>query len=422
MSRAQIAIIGAGISGLCLAWYLQKKSAGRADILVFEKEARVGGWLESSMQGSFLFERGPRTLRSKSDLFLQLVKDLEIEEEVLTSSPEASIRYLASKEGSLEMMPRNMKDLIFSPLGRTILKGVGRSLFFPKKVKSDTSVEEYFSKRFGKNFTEQCIDPLTAGIYAALPWNLSMQSAFPDFGSFFQKKRASLLYSFRKGMAFLPKTVAERLTAKISLSCPVTAVFRHKSKIEIHTQGAGVYEVDRLFCAISAETLASLFPELAPLCLQIPSSKVVSVSFGFLQKAHLLPKGFGFLCSSSVESSLLGVIFDSNIFPRGNNHTTLSVMMGGERDSSLFELSDSEVIEKAERFFRKYLRIGDLYDEVLVSRASIPKYQVGHKELVKKLEHSLDGVHLVGSGFYGVSVADCIESAYKAANQYHLLT
>ena len=414
--RKQIGIIGAGISGLCLAWFLQKKLEDKADILIFEKEARVGGWLESLEQGPFLFERGPRTIRSKNALFFELVKDLEIEAEVRTSSQDACIRYLVSVDGSLERLPRGAFDLISSSLGRTMLKGVIRSLFYSKKQEGDTSVESYFLRRFGADFTARCIDPLTAGIYAASPSSLSMKACFPNFQSFFQKNGSTTLYSFQKGMAFLPQTIAKKLSGKLFLSSPVTHVVRNKSKIGISTLG-GLYEVDTLFCATPASAVAGLFPEVAPLCLQIPSAKIVSVSFGFSQNVQI-PRGFGFLCPSFVEPALLGIIFDSNIFERGDRKPIISVMMGGARDPALFELADEQLIEKARGLCCKYLGISALHEEVVVSRASIPNYHVGHLELVKKIEERLRDIYLVGSGFYGVSIADCIESAYKLAIQY----
>jgi oxygen-dependent protoporphyrinogen oxidase len=418
-SRKRVAIIGAGISGLCLAWFLQKKFGKNAEIFLFEKKQRVGGALWSHKQEPFLFELGPRTIRSKSPIFFELLQDLGIENELIVSSPDSAFRYLATKEGSLERLPRNLVDFFTSSLGQVIIKGALRSLFFSSKIEKDVSVYDYFSKRYGHEFTRRCIDPLAAGIYGGVPETLSMQSSFPYFGSFFKKQGTAKLYSFKQGISFLPESIAKRLQGILFLSHPVTSVVKNKDKFSV-TGGSICVDVDHLFCASDAKTVAGLFPEAAGICKEIPLSPIVSVSFGFLQK-DLLPKGFGFLCPSFVCRSLLGIIFDSNLFDReAKEHTSLfSVMMGGARDPQCHLLSDEQVIEKASQSYKKYLGITASYDEVFVSRAAIANYSVGHLDRVKEIENKLQGALCVGSSFYGVSVIDCIEHAYKCTKNLH---
>lgn len=65
--RAQsIGILGGGITGLTTAWHLQR-FLPNAEITIYEKQERLGGWLDSEIVktdgGEVLFEWGPRSLR-----------------------------------------------------------------------------------------------------------------------------------------------------------------------------------------------------------------------------------------------------------------------------------------------------------------------------------------------------------------------
>lgn len=61
-----IAILGGGISGLATAYNLTK-DIPFAKITIFEKQEKLGGWVDSEIvevdDGSVLFEWGPRSLR-----------------------------------------------------------------------------------------------------------------------------------------------------------------------------------------------------------------------------------------------------------------------------------------------------------------------------------------------------------------------
>jgi oxygen-dependent protoporphyrinogen oxidase len=70
------AVIGAGITGLTAAWQLaQDPQCSR--ITLYEKSARLGGWLDSETipveGGEVVFEYGPRTLRSAMPASLPLL-------------------------------------------------------------------------------------------------------------------------------------------------------------------------------------------------------------------------------------------------------------------------------------------------------------------------------------------------------------
>src|SRR3989442_15800092 len=71
-----VAIIGAGITGLTAAFYLQRKGI---HVTVYEASGRVGGVIQSLRQDGYLAEFGPNTLLETSPKIAQLVRDAGLE-------------------------------------------------------------------------------------------------------------------------------------------------------------------------------------------------------------------------------------------------------------------------------------------------------------------------------------------------------
>ena len=83
MSR-QIIVLGAGISGLAIAWYLKQFLGSDAPVHVIEKSSRPGGWIQTLQTEGYLFEQGPRSCRSKGagQETLALIENLGLEDQV----------------------------------------------------------------------------------------------------------------------------------------------------------------------------------------------------------------------------------------------------------------------------------------------------------------------------------------------------
>ncbi len=82
--KSNVAVVGAGISGLSYAWYLAQLRKD-LNITIIEQKKRVGGWIETSQVNTDVekfgyvdLERGPRTLRGSSTgsvLLIDMVSD-----------------------------------------------------------------------------------------------------------------------------------------------------------------------------------------------------------------------------------------------------------------------------------------------------------------------------------------------------------
>ncbi|MCX5657298.1 MAG: FAD-dependent oxidoreductase, partial [Candidatus Omnitrophica bacterium] len=73
MAKKRILILGGGLSGLSVAWYLQKKGI---DCQIFEKESEVGGLCRSKKIGGFTFDYDGHLLHFRHNNTLRFIKNL----------------------------------------------------------------------------------------------------------------------------------------------------------------------------------------------------------------------------------------------------------------------------------------------------------------------------------------------------------
>lgn len=82
MEQKNVVIVGAGMAGLTAAAYLGRENC---NVLVLDKNNRIGGLLSSFEQDGFLFDSGPRALVN-SGMVTPMFKDLGIEYEFLENT------------------------------------------------------------------------------------------------------------------------------------------------------------------------------------------------------------------------------------------------------------------------------------------------------------------------------------------------
>ncbi len=172
----KVIIIGGGISGLSLAYYLRVKKPS-INIMVLESSNRLGGKIWTERERGFVCEAGVNGFldNKRGAIDLSLMVGLK----PIKSNDSARKRYIYINK-KLRLIPDSPLKFLFSDI--MTLKGKLRiplEYFIPKADIEDESLESFALRRVGREFLERLLDPMVTGIYAGDPSMLSVRSCFP---------------------------------------------------------------------------------------------------------------------------------------------------------------------------------------------------------------------------------------------------
>jgi len=401
----KLAIIGGGISGLSLAYYLQNSF----DITVFEKD-KWGGKAYTQKVDKYLLEEGVNGFLSNSPKTLELCEEIGIKP--VRANDNAKKRFIF--DDKLIEIPTRPLDFIKSDI--LSFGGKLRILkeFFIKPECEEESVEEFANRRLGEEFTKKMMIPMLAGIYASTPAKTSMNAAFPklkriecEYGSLFKGmmklKRGGQpsgeLHSFEWGMSEFIEKLKEKTKAKFI-------------KKEINNIDE-LSEFDKIVVATPAYAAAKIlkkYEKLSELLSKIEYNPVAIVGFDY---EDIKPVGFGIL---TIKEKTLGILMDKYIFPNRNG---IRVMLGGARYPEIRNLDEEEIIKIAKEDVEKITKAKEpKFTWIKLHKNAIPNYSLGHQNLVKEIfeEAKKEGIILTGNAYRGVSFNDCIKNSYELAN------
>lgn len=456
-------VVGGGISGLATAWLLGEK-AGKAgidlEVLLIEKEGRVGGKIWSRKEEGFLCEWGPNGFLDNKPQTLELCRDVGAEGKLLRSNDNARKRFIFS-EGQLHRLPENGPSFLASKLiswpGK--LRLAMEPLIPQFRGNEDETLAAFGRRRLGDEALAKLIAPMVSGIFAGDPETMSLKSCFPriaeleaEYGGLIKamirlakKKKQDIaegkvvasaagpggvLTSFRGGIQDLTNILYERLgSSAVMLDEQVECVEKGGSSPYRVRSDRGVLDADVVLLATPAYATAGMLRGLAPAMSsvldEIPYATMTVVCFGY-QRERISRDldGFGYLIPKQEGKSILGTLWDSSIFenraPEG--HVLLRSMMGGACFPDYVKLSDEEVRKRVQADLGTIMGISEPPDFVRIFRheKAIPQYIVGHgKRLAAlgELSKGYPGLILTGNSYRGIGLNDCVAAAQRASDE-----
>jgi oxygen-dependent protoporphyrinogen oxidase len=435
----KIAIVGGGISGLATAFYL-KRLAPQVELQIFEQAPHLGGTMYTEELEGFRFEVGSNGFLTNKPATLELVKASGAEHLLMRSNDAARIRYVYTD--ALHLLPESPSAFIKSKLltFRGKLRVLAELVVPAKRDDADESLQSFGYRRVGREFTDVFLDALSAGIYASIPSALSVNAAFPlvvnlekQYGGLFKgmiKKRkkgagpGGVLMSFEGGVGTYIDYLRRTLEAEFHIGEEVESVLREGTSYRVSTATA-TYPVDKVVVAtpafVAAKLLAGIDPELAVALEGIEYSPVAVVGFGWHDLAHPL-NGFGLLTTTSARQEVLGVLWDSSVFPdrAPAGKQCVRVMIGGQRQPNLALQDDAGLIATARRGLEATMGVDQPPDVTFVKRWEwgIPNYRVGHLKHVGGIFDRLSrypGLYLNSNAYQGVSLNDCVANSAACA-------
>ncbi len=454
MDKVDLLVVGAGISGLTTAYFVGKERP-QWKVVVCEGAPVVGGTMQTSYHEGFIVEHGPNGFLTNKPHTLELCRELGIEDQLLPSSDETRRRFIYTG-GKLREIPLNPVKFLFasnilSPWGK--LRMLGEFFMPPLKREVDESLSIFAIRRLGREVLERLLDPMVAGVYAGNPDQVSLKSTFPtihnlerEYGGLIrgmialkrERKRegrrtggpagpSGELTSFKSGVGFLPKEISKRLKNNVLTGCPVESIQKEKNGFMVLTSKGKRFEARKVLIAAPAYAAAAmvrgLSPSLADELGAIPYAPMGVVALGYSKAEVGRPEGFGLLVPRGERLPILGVLWDSSIFPNRapEEKVLLRVMIGGARQPELAMKEDNELMELAKEGVRITMGIeaDPLFTEVFRYPKAIPQYVVGHQKRLERIEEilkQLRGLFLGGNAYRGIGLNDCVKNAKEVAH------
>jgi len=445
--KNKITILGAGVSGLATAHWLEKNGF---DVTILEQSPEPGGAMITKFVDDFLIDFGPNSGLETTPKIQELVSDIGLSNEMIYANEEGNIRYIL-KNNKLISLPTSPLKFIQTKLFSIPAKF--RLLKEPFIGKSEDgyyqSIAEFVERRLGKEFLDNAIDPFVSGVFAGDPTKLSVKSAFPKlyrleevYGGLIkgmfkgakerkqrneESKQSAKMFSFKNGMQSFPKAIAKNIKGHIFYNCIVEKIVRQENKIivELEQNGEkGKITSDALLSTIPSHRL-SKFSDLIDLDLTKHLNEIfyppVLVLFLGYDKKVITQKldGFGFLIPSKENKKFLGAIWSSTIFKNRapKDKAAFTIFVGGARNP---DFKVSEVDEKIKEVLKEFHLIMGIKSQPILLQwkfwnKAIPQYNLGyieHEKYFEQFEKKNPGIFLSGNYRGGISVGDCIKSSY----------
>jgi len=432
-----IHIIGAGITGLVTAAYLKK--AGHK-VQVYDSKSEVGGNIKSLHTGTYLLELGPNSL-VLNDALYAFLEEWKLDKHILMANPKAKYRFIL-KNGRYRKLPTGPASLLRS---RTFSTWAKKQLLkerrLPPQFEVGDTVDSFFRKRLGDEWTDYVVHPFISGVFAGNPKELLIDKSFPriiemeqNHGSLLKGMMANRkkqvhrgTMSLEGGLQLLPKTLADYLNVDIHLDHPLLAI--RKNMIEGYTLQFKQKEIQAstIVLAIPAYQVGRLLKDMAPGIhsemaeVEYPPVSMIYTVYKRKALGHRLD-GFGALHNHLEECFSLGSIFSSSVFPGRcpKDEVLLTTFVGGDMYPERARLSDEELKKGVDQELKSLIgaKADPVFQQVQRWPRAIPQYKpsaLAAQREVSALENK--GIYLGGNWVGGISVPNCIENGKELARK-----
>lgn len=398
--KKTVHVIGAGFSGLSLAYRLAKYNF---DVHVYDQRDQVGGLIRTLKTKNGIAEAAANSI-----MITQSTLDFlnEIEAPLVYSQKSAARRFLF--KGKPRRWPLNFYETM------CLIGSILKHLLTGKKYLKPLPLEnlaQWGIRNFGKVFTFQILGPAMQGIYAG---DLSKLSASLIIGPMFKKNKERYL-----GLVSGPEGMQD-IVSSLDKKCRQLGVKFHLGQ-SVQLQILNRTDDDIVILATSAAEAANLtktlYPELSSKLSQIPMNSLVSAT-AFFDKAETNYIGFGCLIPRKLGVRSLGVLLNSYIFPGRSKVYNETYIMGGAEDLALAECPDTEISNILLNERKKIFNYTNAPIELVVTKwkQALPHYTVQLEQIIPKLELP-KGIYLHGNYLGGIGLSKIIDASSVLAKK-----
>ncbi len=445
-----VVVIGGGVTGLAAAWTAGE--AGKKTVLL-ESGSRLGGSVLTHVDRGYTIEGGPHALLVQERELEDFLRGIGIWDQATEAAPSARKRFVV-RNGRPAALPFSLKSFLtgsfLSPMGK--LRLLAEPFLHGKAPVGEEALGPWVERHFGKEVREGLADPFVSGIFAGDPEKVSLQAAFPALAdtvslhpsvirAFLKKAKqrkkedgeryGRKMISFPGGLAGLVGHLSRKGPFETRVEVRLERLerepeawnlrYRSGSDPELRTLRAA-----KLLVCVPPSALPDLpfdsdiSEKLTPFReVESPPVTTCAVAFAREDVSHPLD-GFGILAPSRENRDVLGILFDSSLFPdrAPEGQVLLSAFLGGARYPDDARLDTETLLRKVEKECRDLLGAkGEaVYYKTTYWPRAIPQYNLGYLSRISVLEQLGEdhpGLGFAGNSLDGVSLGNCLLSGVR---------
>lgn len=385
-------VVGAGISGLSLAYQIAKQSK---KVLVLEADNRIGGCLNTHYhdKNDFWVEMGAHTFYASYTNLIGLIQSSGLESSI---EPRAKVGMKVYTDKHEKIMARVSKwELLTS----------GPKLFFSKR--DGKTVKEYFGNIVGKKNYDRVFNRMFSAVI--------VQNADDFSAEFFLKRRKTKSkehpksFILKKGMQSFMNALAETENITVLTGQKVVAV-RKEKEVSVTTESGEEFNAKDIAFAVTPSLAGNLLTginnELAIKLKEYTTKNILSRTV-VLPKEKLAFDPVSFIIP--LQGTCLSMV-------------TRDVMEHGESRGFAFHFEENSVSkEEQETLMAKILGVDESnLGETIVANHRLPVLDLGHGERIKDIQKLAEGaeIYMTGNYFNGLSLEDCVERSVNEGERY----
>ncbi|MDA8196773.1 MAG: protoporphyrinogen oxidase [Actinomycetota bacterium] len=454
-----VAIIGGGLAGVATAAYLVEGGVSPSEIAIFERDARLGGKVETAFFGDRPVDLGPDAFLTRTQDaigFAEMVGigDRLIRPSVFSASIYAKGRLHKVPSGIMLGVPVNFKEF-FSSASMISLAGKLRAaadFVLPKsQLGEDYTVSELVGKRFGREVEEMLVEPMLGGINAGSTKDLGIEAVAPMIKNAYKKSPGrsltkNLVSASPKSSTATPAQVpfgsfsnglSELIDATIKYvdgisiyeGVTVAEVTEDPNGVRVQTTDGTTYNFDKVVLASPAFSAHQILQNISSEARRgLSSIDFASVGVVLLRyrkdSIRAQMNGSGVLVPMSNNFLMTATTYASRKWGHisSDEYEIFKVSVGRFRDTRFLQMNDEQIVEKVSREIEEILKIDSSPDLTLLKRwdKALPQFRPYHREMVASIRGAVEAnqrVALAGASYDGVGIPSCIASARSAAQR-----